>query len=144
QAAARPRPAARRAEPPFRLSPDAAATTAAAFVMRPVNPHRDLPMKRYLPLALLLAVPAVAQHGGMANMNAPTLTQSYTSGDTKISLNYTSIAWVRGDKVKTAMDKANGADARKEINELAKSKPIGTFTTSADLVCGDLKIPAGD
>lgn len=103
-------------------------------------------MKNCLPLVLglLMAAPAVAQQSGMANRNAPTVAQTVTSGDNKISLNYTSIAWVRGDIIKQAMDKAGGAEKRKEINDLAKSKPVGTFTNSVDLTCGELKIPAGE
>jgi hypothetical protein len=103
-------------------------------------------MKHVLPLVLglVMAAPAVAQKSGRANQNAPAVAQSVTMGDNKVSLNYTAIAWVRGEIVKQAMDKAGGAETRKQINDLAKSQPVGTFTTSVDLTCGDLKIPAGE
>src|SRR5690242_10974473 len=102
-------------------------------------------MNRYLTLAvgLLMAVPAAAQKSGMINRNAPKLTQSFTVGDAKIQLDYTSIAWGQGQAFNAAMDK-NGGDHRKEINELAKNQPIGSFNTSVDLTCGDVKIPAGE
>jgi len=102
-------------------------------------------MNRYVTLVvgLLMAVPVAAQKSGMINQNAPKLTQSLTAGEAKIQLDYTSIAWGQGQAFNAAMDKGNG-DARKQINELAKSKPIGSFTTSVDLTCGDVKIPAGE
>ena len=102
-------------------------------------------MNRYVTLVvgLLMAVPAAAQKSGMINNNAPKLTQSLTAGDAKIQLDYTSIAWGQGRAFNAAMDKGNG-DARKQLNDLAKSQPIGSFSTTVDLTCGDVKIPAGE
>src|SRR5215510_14212768 len=59
----------------------------------------DPPMKLLLSLcaAAALCAPASAQQSGMINRNAPTITQTVTAGAAKISLNYTSIAWGRGE-----------------------------------------------
>jgi hypothetical protein len=94
--------------------------------------------------AAALCTPAFAQKSGMINRNAPTISQTVTAGNAKISLNYTSLAWGQGKAFDEAMDKAGGADARKNINDLAKKQPIGDLSTSVDLTCGDLRIPAGD
>jgi len=103
-------------------------------------------MKHSLPLVLglLMAVPAVAQRSGSINRKFPTVSQTVTNGDSKITLDYNSIALGEGRTFNAAMDKAAGADARKMINDSAKQNPAGKFTTSVDLVCGDLKIPAGE
>ena len=103
-------------------------------------------MKLFVTLAAaaLVCAPAFAQKSGMINRNAPTISQTVTAGGAKISLNYTSLAWGQGKMFDEAMDKANGAEARKGINDLAKKQPIGDLSTSVDLVCGDLRIPAGD
>ena len=101
-------------------------------------------MRRRLPLVLgLLLAPATAQRDGSININAPKVTQTVTSGSTRISLAYTALAWGRGAIVKKAMAKG-GYDTRKTINDLALSRPAGVFGTSVDLTCGDLKIPAGE
>jgi hypothetical protein len=103
-------------------------------------------MKHSLPLVLglLMAVPAVAQRSGMINQNAPSVSQTVTAGDAKITLDYTSIAWGQGRIFNAAMDKSGGGKARDSINNSAKQNPAGKFTTSVDLTCGDLKIPAGE
>ena len=103
-------------------------------------------MNKFLSLALAAALcaPAFAQQSGMINQNAPTVSQTVSAGGAKIQLDYTSIAWGRGDAFNKAMDKADGADARKSINELAKKKPIGTFSTNVDVMVGTLKVPAGE
>ena len=80
----------------------------------------------------------------MINRNAPTVSQTVTAGDAKITLDYTSIAFGQGQAFNAAMDKANGAEARQNINELAKKKPIGTFTTNVAVEIGTLKLPAGE
>jgi hypothetical protein len=97
-----------------------------------------------LALAAALCAPAFAQVSGMINQGAPTMSQTLTAGGAKIQLDYTSIAWGRGEMFTKAMDKADGADARKGINELSKKKPIGSFSTSVDVTIGTLKIPAGE
>ena len=103
-------------------------------------------MNRFLSLALAAALcaPAFAQQSGMINQGAPTVSQTVTAGGAKFQFDYTSIAWGRGDAFNKAMDKADGADARKAINELAKKKPIGSFSTSVDVMVGTLKVPAGE
>ncbi len=104
-------------------------------------------MKTSLPLVLglLLAVPAIAQSGkGSINMGAPTVNQTVTAGDAKISLNYTSMNWGKGAQMTRLMDKEKGAKSREGVNNLAKSSPMGTFNTSVALTCGDVKIPAGE
>jgi hypothetical protein len=101
-------------------------------------------MRHRLPLMLgLLMAPAVAQRDGSINANAPFLRQMFTSGTTRIALAYTSLAWGQGAIVAKATDKG-GYDTRRTINDLAKTRPAGTFATSVDLTCGDLKIPAGE
>jgi hypothetical protein len=80
----------------------------------------------------------------MINQNAPTVSQTVMAGGAKIQLDYTSIAWGRGEAFNSAMDKTDGADARKAITELAKKKPIGTFSSSVDVTIGTLKVPAGE
>lgn len=104
-------------------------------------------MKSFLALALCatLCAPAFAQKQGMANNNAPTVTQTVENAGAKISLNYTSISWVRGEFMDAAMDKGEkGARTRKQINAKAKDAPLASFSTSVDLTCGDLKLAAGD
>lgn len=91
----------------------------------------------------LLCSPALAQRMGGINRNAPTVQQTVTAGDTKVSLDYTSIHWGRGEWAEAAMDKENGAASRKRINDGATREPLGNFSTSVDVTCGSLKIPAG-
>jgi hypothetical protein len=104
-------------------------------------------MKHVLPLVLglLLAVPAAAQAGkGSINQGAPTVNQTVNAGDAKISLNYTSINFGKGAAMTRLMDKDKGGKARESVNNQAKAQPMGTFSTSVALTCGDVKIPAGE
>jgi hypothetical protein len=103
-------------------------------------------MKNLFSIALVTALcaPAFAQKQGMSNSNAPTITQTITVGNNKISLDYTSITWAEGKTMAAILDKAGGADARKALNARGPKAPLGSFTTSADVMCGDLAIPAGD
>ena len=96
-----------------------------------------------LALAAALCAPAFAQKMGSANRNAPTVQQTVMAGDAKISLNYSSIIFGSGAQFEAAMDKDKGAQARTGINETAKKSPLGEFTTSVDVVCGDAKLAAG-
>ncbi|HEX6809987.1 MAG TPA: hypothetical protein VF384_00065 [Planctomycetota bacterium] len=102
-------------------------------------------MKTFLSivLATALCAPAFAQKGGMS-ASAPTIKQSIMAGAAKISLDYTAIPWVRGENMAKILDKANGADARKGLNNRAPKDPLASFSTSVDVTCGDLQIPAGD
>jgi hypothetical protein len=93
--------------------------------------------------ALLFAAPSFAQKMGMANNDAPTISQTIETKGAKITLNYTSITWATGQTMDAAMNKEKGASTRKRINDTAKNAPLGEFTTSTDVTCGDLKIPAG-
>jgi hypothetical protein len=98
-------------------------------------------MKHLFPvvLGLLVAMPAAAQSGrGSINQGAPTVSQTVEAGGAKIQLNYTSIAWGQGATFNRAMDKEKGGKARTGINNQAKASPMGTFTTSVPLTCGDL------
>ena len=103
-------------------------------------------MKNLLSIALLTALcaPVFAQKSGMSNQNAPTITQTITAGNNKISLDYTSITWADGKTMSAVLDKAGGADARKSLNARGPKSPLASFTTSTDVTCGDLAIPAGD
>jgi hypothetical protein len=102
-------------------------------------------MKTFLTLALAAAfcAPAFAQQSGMINRNAPTIKQSITVGDTKMSLDYTSLNYGEGKAVGQIMDKAN-AEARKRLNEGAPKKPLAKFSTSVDVKVGDATLAAGD
>jgi len=93
-------------------------------------------------LAAALCTPAFAQISGSANRNAPEIKQSITTGGATISLDYKSVVW--GNTPAMAMDKDKGAETRGMINELAKTKPLGTLTSSVDVTCGDLKLAAGE
>ena len=93
-------------------------------------------------LAAALCTPAIAQISGSANRNPPAIKQSITTGGATISLDYLSLVW--GNTPAAAMDKEKGAEARAMINELAKTKPLATFTSSVDVTCGDLKLAAGE
>ena len=95
-------------------------------------------------LVTALCAPAFAQKEGATNRGAPEIKQTITAGNNKISLDYISITWARGEKMAALMDKANGAGARKDLNASAPQKPLGSFSTSTDVTCGDLQIPAGD
>jgi hypothetical protein len=98
-----------------------------------------------LVLGLLLSVPALAQSGqGSINQDAPQVKQTVVAGDAKISLDYTSINWGRGQAMSRVMDKDKGGQARQRLNALAKQSPMGSFSTTVPLTCGDLKIPAGE
>ena len=102
-------------------------------------------MKLLLTLcAAALCAPAFAQKSGSINRNAPAITQTVTAGEAKISLNYTSIAWGQGKTFEQAMDKANGGDARQMINTNAKKSPLAELSTTVELMCDKLRIPAGD
>lgn len=103
-------------------------------------------MKLFLSLATaaLLCAPTFAQKMGSINGNAPSLTQAIEAGGAKMSLNYTSIAWGQGKTFEMAMDKEKGARARTRINATAKESPLGTFSSSVDVMCGDLKLAAGE
>jgi len=103
-------------------------------------------MKKILSLCLAAALcaPAFAQKMGMSNENAPTMQQSLTMGDAKMSLDYTSITWADGKTLARAADKEKGAPVRKRINDTGPENPLATFKTSIDVTCGDLQLPAGE
>lgn len=104
-------------------------------------------MKSFLTLALAasICVPAFAQVSGRANQNPPMVNQTVEFAGAKISLNYTSLDWVRGSFWDAAMRKDDkGAQFRQQLATLAKSKPIGTLTTNVDLTCGSLNLTAGE
>jgi len=95
-------------------------------------------------LAAALCAPAFAQKMGSTNTNAPTVKQTIMADDAKISLDYTSITWASGKTMERIMDKEAGARMRTRINESAGDSPLGSLSTSVDLMCGDLHIPAGE
>jgi len=97
-----------------------------------------------LALALTLTTPSFAQRMGSLNRNAPTVKQSVEAGQAKISLNYTSINWGDGRTMKMVSDKENGARARQMVNGSAAENPIAQFSSSVNVDCGELHIPAGD
>ncbi|MBK8095905.1 MAG: hypothetical protein IPK26_02285 [Planctomycetes bacterium] len=103
-------------------------------------------MKKFLSFALAAALcaPAFAQKMGSSNSAAPSVEQTVIAGDAKMSLNYTSITWADGKTMTALMDKEKGARARGRVNSSAKDSPLGTFTTSVDVTCGDLKLAAGE
>lgn len=95
-------------------------------------------MKRILSLVLTaaLCVPALAQR-------SPKIDQTITSGDAKMSLNYTAVSYGEGKTV-AAMLAKDGAETRKMVNERLASRPIATFSTTIDVTCGDVTLPAGE
>ena len=95
-------------------------------------------------LATALCAPAFAQKTGMSNQDAPTIKQTIMAGANKISLDYTAITWASGKTMSDILDKANGANARKGLNNRGPKSPLATFSTSIDVMCGDLQIPAGE
>jgi hypothetical protein len=103
-------------------------------------------MNKFLSLALAAALcaPAFAQKMGMANNDAQTIKQTLMAGEAKISLDYTSITWASGQTMTMLMDKEKGAKARQRINATAKEAPLGSFSTSVDVMIGSLKVPAGE
>jgi hypothetical protein len=103
-------------------------------------------MKKLLSLVLFasLCTPAFAQKMGGTNRNAPTIKQSITVAGATISLDYTSITWASGETMKTIMDKANGGGAREMVNNNAMKTPLGTFTSTIAVSCGDLNLAAGE
>jgi hypothetical protein len=83
-----------------------------------------------------------AQKMGMANRNAPTVTQSITfAGKQTFELSYTSITWAQGEWAKAIESK--NADMRKAINDQAEKTPLGTAKLSADMMIGGKKVAAG-
>lgn len=103
-------------------------------------------MNKFLSLALAAALcaPAFAQKMGMSNNNAPTVKQSITAGDAKVSLDYTAITWASGKTMSMVMDKDKGAKARERVNATAKEQPLGSFATSVDVMVGTTKLAAGE
>ena len=95
-------------------------------------------------LATALCAPAFAQKSGLSNQGAPEIKQTITAGSNKISLDYISITWADGKTMASILDKAGGAEARKGMNARGPKSPLGSFSTSTDVMCGDLAIPAGD
>lgn len=92
----------------------------------------------------LLAVPATAQRMGHSNTNAPTVGQSLDLAQKgSVKLSYTSITWASGTWAAQLADEATRDQKRAEINTAAKTAPLGTFTTSVDLVMNHVRVPAG-
>lgn len=103
-------------------------------------------MKKLLSIALATALcaPTFAQKQGMSNNDAPTVKQTITAGDAKMSLDYTSITWASGQTMARLMDKEKGARTRKGVNDNASKNPLAKFTTSVPVKCGELMLPAGE
>jgi hypothetical protein len=96
-------------------------------------------MKKLLTLALtlVLSLPVFAQNA------RPKLEQSITIGDTKMSLNYSSLPYGEGKTVSMLLSK-EGADMRSGMNDRMANRPVATFTSSVDVKCGDLTLAAGE
>jgi hypothetical protein len=95
-------------------------------------------------LAAALCAPAFAQKSGSSNTNAPSLKQSIEAKGASMSLDYYSVTWAEGRTMARLMDKENGAQARKRLNDNAANNAIGTFKTSVDVSCGDTMLAAGE
>jgi hypothetical protein len=90
----------------------------------------------------LMTCPVFAQKMGMANNNAPTVTQSITfAGKQSIELSYTAITWAQGEWAKAIESKS--AEMKKMINDQAEKKPLGSLKLSADMMIGGKKVAAG-
>ena len=103
-------------------------------------------MKKLLSIVLAsaLCAPAFAQKMGSSNSNAPTVKQTVMAGEAKISLDYTSITWASGATMGRILDKEGGAKVRARTNDTASKAPLGALSTSVDLMCGDVHLPAGE
>lgn len=88
-------------------------------------------------LAAVLCVPAFAQRG-------PKIEQSITAGETKMTLNYTSLSYGEGKTVGMLLDKENGKDMRAMMNERSSTRPQAKFSTTVEVKCGDATIAAGE
>ena len=97
-----------------------------------------------LALAASLCTPLLAQKMGSTNTNAPSVKQTVMAGEHEISLDYISITWASGKTMTTLMDKEKGGRARDRVNNMAKDAPLGTFSCSSAVKCGDLMLPAGE
>ncbi|MBL9076240.1 MAG: DUF2911 domain-containing protein [Planctomycetes bacterium] len=96
-------------------------------------------MKKLLTVALSLALclPVFAQRG-------PKLEQTITVGETKMSLNYTSLSYGEGKTIGMLLDKEGGKEMRAMMNERSANRPLATFKTSIDVKCGDAVLAAGE
>jgi hypothetical protein len=94
-------------------------------------------MKKLLSFALTVALcaPLFAQRAKIE--------QSIAMGDVKMSLNYTSLPYGEGKTVDMLMSK-EGGDMRNMWNNNAANRAVATFSTSVDVKCGDLTLPAGE
>ena len=104
-------------------------------------------MKTLIPIAAavaLLAIPVTAQKMGHSNANAPTVGQSLNLAEKgTVELSYTSITWANGTWAKQLADEATRDAMRTRINDGAKAAPLGTLTTSVDLVINHVPVSAG-
>jgi hypothetical protein len=94
-------------------------------------------------LAVALCAPAFAQKA-RSQGNAPTVKQSLVMGDAKMSLDYSSISVGGGETMKTLGDKEKGVQAREMWNKMGPGAPLASFSTSIEVKCGDITLPAGE
>lgn len=92
-----------------------------------------------LTFAALMTCGLQAQINGSLNRNAAKVTNAIEMGKNKVSVSYTAIRFGDG-KWQKAKDNKEGYEG---FNKFAAKKPIGSVTTSCDLVAAGKTIPAG-
>jgi len=80
-----------------------------------------------------------AQISGSINRGAAKVTNSIEMGGNKMSVTYTALRFGAGQWQKIK-DNANGHE---RFNKFAESRPVGSVTTSVDLMTAGKKVPAG-
>jgi hypothetical protein len=91
------------------------------------------------------SMPVLAQRMGSVNTNAPTVGQSIEFGKNQsVSIKYTAIHWAKGRTMGAVKDKERGERARNRINQEAEVSPLGSFTSTMDVMIAGQKVPAGD
>lgn len=92
-----------------------------------------------LTCAALMTCGLQAQIGGSLNRNAAKVTNTIEMGKNKLSVSYTAIRFGDGNWQKTQENK----DGYERFNKFAAGKPIGSVTTSCDLMAAGKTIAAG-
>tara|TARA_R110002072_G_scaffold302737_3_gene488256 strand:- start:10000 stop:10536 length:537 start_codon:yes stop_codon:yes gene_type:complete len=92
-----------------------------------------------LTCAALMTCGLQAQVGGSLNRNAAKVSTSITMGKNKLAVSYTAIRFGKGDWQKAKDNK----DGYERFNARAAKSPVGSVTTSCDLMAAGRTIPAG-
>ena len=99
-------------------------------------------MKRFLILACvsaLICTSLQAQVSGSINRGAPTVTNSISMGDHKMEVTYTSVRFGEGQWQRVLENEG----MHERFNQLAERRPMGSVTTTCDVVTAGKSVPAG-